>query len=187
MAWVQQGWAFAAGAAREAGAAWVAASAKCKAVITHSASRVFTVCGGFDEEMPVLFTPGFGPFALAWGWCLVGIVLGLLLGLHFWDFVSKLDQLAQRLERVRRVAAAVPDLFGAPPGLAAIPPWHGAVQLALAQVTDPNRRIILRRLLDDGEPALQFLAASTGSSRRRALEALLGGAVVQQHATEWQL
>ena len=99
-------------------------------------------CWGSYDEAPTLFAPDFGPFALAWGWALAGVVLGVLLGLHFWDFEAHLEHIAQRFECVRRVAAAVPHLYGAPPGLVAMPPWHGAVRNAVLHAQGPQRVIL---------------------------------------------
>ena len=54
-------------------AVWWAASLPptCKESLTHAA----LTCSG---ATPRYFTPGFGPLALAWGWLLLGILLGLL-------------------------------------------------------------------------------------------------------------
>ena len=183
---ILQAWTYAGEAARQAALTWAAASGRCKGALTYSAYHVLTTCGGYQDDAPTQFTPGFGPFALAWGWCLVGVVLGVLLGLHFWDFLARLEHFAQRLERIRRVAAAVPQLYGAPPGLMAMPPWHSAVQNALLMAHGPQR-VVLQRLLDDGEPALDFLAAVAGVPRRNALARLLGEQLVQAQAAAWGL
>ena len=43
----------------------------CRESLTHAA----LTCSGVT---PRYFTPGFGPLALAWGWLLLGVLLGLL-------------------------------------------------------------------------------------------------------------
>jgi hypothetical protein len=171
-------WDQASQASERAAAAWAAAPPDCKNAIIFAGNT----CLGYK---PILFSPGFGPLALGWGWGLVGFLIGVMCGLHFWAFLDRLDRLVGRLDAAMR--ANRQDGAGAAPGLQQMPPWHGAVDLALGMATDANRRILLQRLRDEGEPALQFLAASTGVSRRRALETLLGAAVVQRHANEWQL
>ena len=177
----QQVWALASNAAKSAALAWEASTAKCKGAIAHSAYHLATVCGGFEEEAPTRFTPGFGPLGLAWGWCLVGVLLGLLLGLNFWDIFTRLEQIAQRIEGVRRAGA------DAPPGLRPMPPWHGMVRDALAVAAEGPRRLVLLRLADEGDAALEFLAAAASVSKRTALARILGEHVVQVNAVAWRL
>ena len=190
--WLQQVATFAGDAARHATVAWATSSSKCRAAVAFSAQHVLSTCGGFADELPAAFTPGFGPFALAWGWILVGMVLGILLGLHFWDFLARLEQFWQRIDRIRRLAAvaavaAADAEVGGAPGLAAIPPWLDAARNAFLVAQGPQR-IILQRLVEEGDPALQLLAAAMGGvSRRAALERVLGHQVVQAHAHAWRL
>ena len=46
----------------------------CKLAITHTA----LVCSGYSPEYTAL--PGFPPLSLSWGWLVLGLVLGVLLG-----------------------------------------------------------------------------------------------------------
>ncbi|CAK0848862.1 unnamed protein product [Prorocentrum cordatum] len=48
------------------------------------------------------FTPGFGPFALAWGWCLVGVLCRLLVGLQFEQIAHRAASLASGWARLAR-------------------------------------------------------------------------------------
>ena len=182
MAWAAAGgtWTFVSDSARAATVAWAASTGKCKGAITHALYHVSTVCGGYAEEAPAQFTPGFGPLALAWGWLLIGVMLGVLLALNFWDLVARLEQFAQLIDRVRLAVGA------APPGLHAMPLWHAAVRTALYAAEGP-RRTVLQRLADDGDAALDLLAAGRGVSRRAALEHVLGVQTVQINAVAWRL
>ena len=179
-------WQYAGQAATQAGLSWFAASAKCKGAIVFSAYHVFHTCGGY--EAPVQYTPGFGPFALAWGWSLISLVLGILFGItlcaHFWTFVARIEQLCQKVQQIRTQVGS--DIF-APPGLSLLPPWHQAVQNALSMAADGNRRIILQRLAEDGDAALDLLAASYGVTKRDALTRILGDHVVRPNAAAWGL
>ena len=138
------------------------------------------ICAGYKPEV---FAPGFGPFAMAWGWCAVGALLGLLLGLHIRSCIHALEGHANHRVHGRGEQPGVQ----APPGLQAMPAWHRCAEEAYSQCADPNRRVVLSRLLEDGDAALLFFAASTGVNRRIALARVLGSDIVQKHAMDWGL
>ena len=171
-------WGHAGTAAASAWAGWQAATGKCKGAIVHATYA----CAGLEQ--PASYSRGFGPFALGWGWLLVGMALGILCGLHFWNFVARLEQFIARLQDVRE-QARIAQL--AAPGLALIPPWHGAVRDALQAAQDEPRRTVLRRLCEDGDAALELLAASSGATKRAVLARLLGENLVQTNALAWRL
>ena len=168
----QQVWASLSTAAVAASALWATASMDCKSAIVFATN---TCVGG---RPPVAFTPGFGPIALGWGWLLVGVCIGVLVGLHFWTFVDRTLGAAIRFPSPQRNTA---------PGLQIIPPWHEAVREALVATNDAHRRIVLQRLLEDGDAALDMLAAGGGMSRRSALARMVGENVVQANALAWGL
>jgi len=172
-------WGFARQAAAEAAVTLAASSAQCKGAIIHSVYHSLQVCGGY--EAPVRFTPGFGPLALAWGWCIMGILLGFLLGLHFQDVVVKLESLVKCIQRVQRGGPL------APPGLSPMPGWHWAVEAELRVAPEGPRRIILQRLVDEGDAALDLLAAAGGVTRRDALARVLGEQTVRSNVAAWRL
>ena len=176
---LRQAWHYAGEAAVQASGAWATVNGPCRGAVVFSTYQVLSSCMGY--EPPVQYTRGFGPFALAWGWCLVGLTIGFLIGLNFWDLLGRLEQVPQRLDRVRR------RFIAPPPGLQVGPPWQHAIRDALAVAIDVNHRIVLQRLLDDGDAALQLLAASTGVSKRAALVRVLGEHVVQANALAWGL
>ena len=169
-------WGAACAAADRSAQWWAGAPKECKDAIVFTTN----LCAGYE---PVKFTPGFGPLGLGWGWGLVGFLLGILACAHFWNFVARMEQLGNRVLQVR--LAAVPPL--PPPGLPLQPLWHQAVRDALVHAVDPNRRIVLQRLLDDGDAALQLMAASAGVSRRIALSRVLGEVILLAHGAEWGL
>ena len=68
-----------------------------------------------------------------------------------------------------------------------MPPWHQAACDALRFAPEGPQRIVLQRLVEDGEPALDFLVSSTGIPRRAALARALGEHMVATHAAQWQL
>ena len=167
-------WDAASAASSHAAGAWQASSAGCRGAMAHAVAE----CGGFS--LPVAqYTPGFGPIALAWGWCLVGVLCGLLIGLCFEQVAHRAASLAAGWGRLAQAVAG-------PPGLAAMPPWHQTVRGELAAAAGP-RRVILQRLSDDGEAALDLLAAAGGVTRRDALARVLGVAAVRANAAAWGL
>ena len=109
------------------------------------------------------------------------MMLGVFLGLHFWDLVACLDQCAQRIQRIRHTGLA------APPGLHTMPAWHAAVLAEHCITTEGPRRVILQRLIKEGDAALELLAALAGVSKREALARVLGPTVVQANAVAWRL
>ena len=167
-------WDAASAAAALATKGWLASSSGCRGAVAHAVAE----CGGFT--LPVAqYTPGFGPIALGWGWYLVGVLSGLLIGLYFEQIAHRAASLAAGLGRQAQAAAG-------PPGLTAMPPWHQTVRGELAAATGP-RRVILQRLSDDGEAALDLLAAAGGVTRRDALARVLGEGVVGANAAAWGL
>ena len=112
--------------------------------------------------------------------------MGILLGLHFWDFLARLERFAQRVERVRRVAAVVPNLLAAPPGFVVAPLWHAAANDALRNAQGPLR-LVVQRLVEDGEPALELSAAANVITKRAALGRVFGEQVVRVHVASWGL
>jgi hypothetical protein len=162
-------WSQASVAAAHASVIWSQATPDCR-----SATLLATnICLGVTPLSVV--TPGLGPLSLGWGWALIGFIIGILTGLHFWDLVARLEPLFVFVFRLSRG----PSLLAAQR-----PPWHVAVQSALLQTSDVHRRIVLQRLLDDGNAALDLLAAHAGVSRRAALSRLLGE---QSLLAEWRL
>ena len=164
--------------ASRAATALLAASGPCKGAIAYAIYE----CGGYVP--PPRYTPGFGPFSLAWGWCLLGALCGLLLGLNF-------EHVAQRIERLlhlwQRCLCCLSRAPAAPPGLRLMPPWHSAVSSELLAAGLGPWRTILQRLSDDGDAALDLLAAAGGVTRREALARVLGEPTVRAHAGAWGL
>jgi hypothetical protein len=168
-AWALNVWSQASVAAAHASVIWAQASPDCR-----SATLLATnICLGVTPLSVV--TPGLGPLSLGWGWALIGFLVGILAGLHFWELVARLEPLLSFVFRHSRGLALPAEQR---------PPWHVAVQSALLQTGDVHRRIVLQRLLDDGNAALDLLAAHAGVSRRTALSRLLGE---QSLLAEWRL
>ena len=94
-------------------AVWWAASLPptCRESLAHAALP----CSG---AIPRYFTPGFGPLALAWGWLLLGVLLGLLF---------------------RRAAAALVALAGGRAPQCAPCSWEALLRELAAPTQDPNR------------------------------------------------
>ena len=119
---------------------------------------------------------------------MVGVLIGLLVGLHVRDLAGGLAGIGQRIEVARTMAR--PDFLaraGGAPGLRPMPLWHQAACTALAVAPEGPQRIVLTRLVEDGEAALELLVASTGVSKRVALARVLGESVVAAHAVQWRL
>ena len=152
-------------AAAHASAFWFAADKDCKHAIVVAAS----MCMGYAPER---YTPGFGPFSLGFGWLFIGFILGWLVAIH-------VPTLAGWAEQARHM----------PPNMklrTRRPAWHQAAEAALAQA-DGTRRLVLQRLVDDGDVALQLLTANAGVSSRIMLGRILGESVVQANAAQWNL
>ena len=176
-----QAWEQATQAADTAAVYWAAAPRECKDALIFAGN----ICGGIK---PLRYlSPGFGPLALAWGWLLVGVLIGLLLGLHFWDIIAGLEKFAQRVETVRTAARNPLPHMRPPPGLHLLPAWHAAACNALAVVPEGPQKVVLRRLVEDGDAALELLVASAGVSRRAALARVLGEHIVAANAHQWDL
>ena len=178
---VGQVWKAASDAAKTATVAWAASTADCKAAISHATYHVVGACGVFGAQSVPQMTPGFGPFSLGWGWCLLGVLFGFLLGLNFWEFVQRAEKIIQWMERARR------GLLLTAPGLNVMPPWHAVVQTELRTVADGPRKIVLQRLAEEGDSALDLLAAAGGISKRDALARVIGVQVVHANAVAWRL
>ena len=176
-----QAWTHAQQAAEQASIYWAAAPRDCKEALFFSGSTCIGV-------QPKYYSPGFGPFSLAWGWLGVGWLIGLLIGLHFWHIVAGLERYAHRAEVIRadmrNPAALTPQT---PPGLQLMPPWHAAAYNALQVARDGPQRIVLRRLVEDGEAALELLMAFHGVTKREALATVLGEHIVRANVQQWQL
>ena len=175
-------WNFASAAADQAAVYWAAAPRECK----HALIFAGNICAGVEPVQ--YYTRGFGPLALGWGWLSVGLLLGLLLGLNSRDIVAALEKYGHRVEMPRAsLQIAAPAPLQPPPGLQPMPLWHQAARNALAFAPDGPQRVMLRRLVEDGDAALEFLVASTGASRRAALSRVLGEQVVATNAVSWRL
>ena len=142
-------------------ALWWAASlpATCRESLAHAA----LTC---SVATPRYFTPGFGPLALAWGWLLLGVLLGLLF---------------------RRAAAALVAMAGGYLTMQAAGSWEALLREHLARTRDPHRQAVLQYLLEGGVA----LSASpdgylTAAAQSALLETFGGGAVaaVAQALTE---
>ena len=115
----------------------------CKLATLHAA----LVCSG---ENPSYVTPGFGPFALAWGWMCIGMLLGAMLT---YVTLSSLGVLRNRYIVI-------------PPA----PPLHtsGARAVSLAAVPSTAAQQARQELLED------IVAAGPSALRDMALEAGMG-------------
>ncbi|CAK0892570.1 unnamed protein product, partial [Prorocentrum cordatum] len=103
--------------------AWLASSAGCRGPMAHAVAE----CGGFP--LPVAqYTPGFEPIALAWGWGLLGVLCGVLVGLYF-------EPLAHRAASLVAGRGRPAQAVTGPPGLTAMPPWRPTVRGELAAAT----------------------------------------------------
>ena len=131
-------WNAAQAAANHASTFWIAADKDCKNAVILATNT----CLGY---VPERYAAGFGPFCLAWGWMLMGFLIGWLASLHVPSLTALWRPIYARLMARQR-------------------PWHHAVQSALLQAADGPRKLVLQRLLDDGDDALQLLAANSGVS-----------------------
>ena len=107
--------------------------------------------------------------------------MGFLVSSHSSDLWGLVDKVVQRFWGSHALYIA------APPGLHSIPPWHRAAQTELQGSHAGPRRTILQRLVDDGDTALEFLAAAGGVTKREALARVLPPQVVHANATLWGL
>ena len=115
----------------------------------------------------------------------MGVLLGILMALHFPLFMSVLDQFT-RWYRALGSAPAVPAAAASPaPGLSPMQPWHHAAQMELRAAPSGPRRVLLQRLVDEGDAALELLAAAYSVSKRDALARVLGEHVVRINAAAW--
>jgi len=119
---------------------WHSQSAECRAELQHA----MNVC---TNMVPT--TPGFPPFRAAWGWLLLGLVVGF--------FASVLlDHLRTRRSR------STPD-----------PSWRDLILDKLAVVADHAEQEVLQYLADGGTRALEDMARSAGLTPMRLLAKLL--------------
>ena len=127
--------------------AWAAAlPQECRLAMTHTAM----VCAGHNPQY--YSVPGFGPLSLAWGWLLIGVVVGVAMAIMFMG-------LGGCLRREPAIGAlALMANANAPPGLA----------------NDRARQDVLNFIAAGGRPALQELAMATGMSEVDFLGAMLG-------------
>ena len=98
------------------------------------------------------FTPGFGPLALARGWLLLGILLGLLF---------------------RRAAATMVALAGGHPADGAPHSWEALLHELSARTRDPHRHEVLHYLLQGGEAAVRELSQATNRTPAALIAHLL--------------
>ena len=160
-------WDIAQKSAAHASTFWAGAGEDCRHAIITSTS----VCFGYS---PARYSPGFRPFSLAWGWMMFGFVTGWLFALHSETLAKIAGQMLVNVWNHRRSCPR--------------PAWHSAVEAALAmQTAEGPRRLVLQRLLDDGDHALQLMAATAGVSPRVALGRALGDNLVQNNAAHWGL
>ncbi|CAK0795118.1 unnamed protein product, partial [Prorocentrum cordatum] len=161
------------GALRAASVALTATAGECKGTIYYAVLE----CTG--TRAAPQNAPGFDPFSLAWGWCLLGLLCGLMLGMCF-------DLIVRRAERsawvwAPRVAGAA-SLAAAPgpppgtqpagrglaaaPGLQHMPPWNQAAAAAHGGAQEGPRRVVLQRLLDKGGAVLDLDGGDWGLETR---------------------
>ena len=88
-------------------------------------------------------------------------------------FVLGLLMASQGSVSLRALERGAPRLWQGP-ALPELPSWMPSVRRALARTTDPQRRVVLQRLSDEGEPALQLTAAAWAVTPRVALARLVG-------------
>ena len=133
-------------------AVWWAASLPptCRESLAHAA----LTCSG---ATPRYFTPGFGPLALAWGWLLLGVLLGLLF---------------------RRAAAALVALAGGHAPQCAPCSWEALLRELAARTEDPNRHEVLQYLLQGGEAAVRDLSQATNRTPTALMAHLLTDSTV---------
>ena len=126
------------------------------------------VCGG---ATPAYITPGFGPFSLAWGWLVVGVLMGALMTYAVLSFLGMLRQRPPVAPFMLLPPAPVPG--PAPPAPAVSPapaPAPVAPVPVLARTpADQAREELLEYLASGGTAALQDLAASNGMSESEFL------------------
>ena len=128
-------------------AVWWAASLPptCRESLAHAA----LTCSG---ATPRYFTPGFGPLALAWGWLLLGVLLGLLF---------------------RRAVATMAALAGGHTAESAPCSWEALLRELSARTQDPHRHEVLHYLLQGGEAAARELSQASHCTPAALLARLL--------------
>ena len=138
-------------------ALWWAVSlpATCRESLAHAA----LTCSG---ATPRYFTPGFGPLALAWGWLLLGVLLGLLGG---------------------RAAAALVAMAGGYQTMQATGSWEALLREHLARTRDPHRQAVLQYLLEGGDAALHEVSGASGRTPAALMAHLLADATAPVAAT----
>ena len=161
-------WQFTQASSRAALAFLAALPGDCKLATLHAAA----VCSG---QAPSYTTPGFGPFALAWGWMLVGMMIGAALmyiilahpphpgWLHRQPSIAALAAMA-RARQAPPVQPVLPVLAQVAPRLS--PPVHGVLPQrpppGLSAPRDQERDDIVAYLARDGREALADLADASG-------------------------
>jgi hypothetical protein len=151
----------------------------CRASISHAAATCFGT------------PPRYFP---AWGWVAIGILLGFWMGvavacLALRDFRRDVAVVQPEVARPEHLPQHTAQQLPRPlsPGLRPIPLWHAAAREALRVATDAPRRLVLQKLYDEGDAALDLLAIAGGISRREALGRILGTEIVMNNAVAWRL
>ena len=107
----------------------------CRGSIIH----VDSVCMGSG---PLYFpTPGFAPFSLSWGWFIMGILLGAILGTLVMHAIG--SKITSRNSRS---------------------PWQPLLEIALSCSTDADHKRLLRHLLHEGDNAITRAASAANLS-----------------------
>ena len=142
-------WQFAQSSRRAAFAYLAALPRDCTLASLHASM----VCLGTD--VAYYTTPGFGPFSLAWGWALVGVMLG---GLITFLMLSATG----RMRREPTLATFASMTRTGPP------------TVATTTAADQARQDLLDYIAIGGRPALQEIATSTGMNESEVLMNVFG-------------
>jgi len=132
--------------------AWQSLSPECRAELQHAVN----VC---TNMVPTI--PGFPPFRAAWGWLLLGLIVGF--------FTSVLlDHLRSR-RRPNDTTVSIPT-------------WRDLILDKMAVVADHAEREVLQYLADGGVQALEDLASHAGLTPLRLLAHVLSSGFAPQAA-----